>query len=123
MNASATLTRTQFFAPAADATAIAAVIAAITETEPVVRRMTRSDGAETERFGFESGGVALEITAHYRTFVPALIEFRVPDAPALAAAMERVRAAGFDPEPWPADEPVHAVVHVAGTEINVQRNA
>lgn len=117
------MTRTQLFAPESDAAALAAVVAAITETEPVVRHMTRDDGVETERFSFESGGVALEITADDRARVPALLEFHVTDAVALAAAVERVRAAGFVPEPWPAEEPVHAVVHVAGTEINVQRDA
>lgn len=123
MNTTAVLSRTQLFAPGSDATAIAAVIAAVTETESVVRHMTRDDGVGASRFDFESGGVALEITVDNRVHVPALIEFRVPDAAALTAAMGRVQAAGFVPEPWPVDEPVQAVVRVAGTEINIQRDA
>jgi hypothetical protein len=54
--------RTQLFAAAADAERIAAVIAALTGIEPSAMRMPGRDGTETQRYGFDSAGIALEFS-------------------------------------------------------------
>lgn len=118
-----TLNRVQLFAPDRDAEAIAAVIAAVLEAEPSVRRLTQESGRETVRHDFVSGGVAIEVTADDRVHVPALLEFRVADTAALTAAVDRVRETGYEVEPWPESDPMQAVVRVGGVEIVVQRES
>ncbi|WP_018600936.1 hypothetical protein [Mycobacterium sp. 155] len=121
MNA-ATLSRIMIFTEPEHVADTVAVLAALTETRPTTVPMRRRDRITMDRYEIISGGINIQVMGGDPA-VPALIEFHVPGAVELAAAIERVSAVGYTAEPWPVGDPdpAHALIRVGELEINVQR--